>query len=63
LKTSGFNIEDTHLIEIQKIEKLFVMVMVAFTGAYLVGDFLHKYIKPIPIKKHGNKAQSLVKYG
>jgi|GEM_PF-2075067 len=50
LKTSGFNIEDTHLTEIQRIEKLFTMVMVAFTWAYLV-------------KKHGNKAQSLVKYG
>ncbi len=63
LKTSGFNIEDTHLTEIHRIEKLFAMVMVAFALAYLGGDFLHKYIKPIPIKKHGNKAQSLVKYG
>ena len=63
LKTSGFNIEDTHLTEIERIEKLFALVMVAFTWAYLVGDYLHKYIKPIPIKKHGNKAKSLFKYG
>lgn len=59
LKTSGFNIEDTHLTEIERIEKLFALVIVAFTWAYLVGDYLHKYIKPIPIKKHGNKAKSL----
>ncbi len=63
LKTSGFNIEDTHLTEIDRIEKLFALVMVAFSWAYLVGDYLHKYIKPIPIKKHGKKAKSLFKYG
>lgn len=63
LKTSGFNIEDTHLTEIERIEKLFAMVMVAFTWAYLVGVYLDKYIKPIPIKKHGNRAKSLFKYG
>jgi hypothetical protein len=63
LKTSGFNIEDTHLIEIERIEKLLALVMVAFTWAYLVGDYLHRYINPIKIKKHGNKAKSIFKYG
>lgn len=63
LKTSGFNIENTHLTDIERIEKLFALVMVAFTWAYLVGDYLDKYIKPIPIKKHVNKAKSLLKYG
>lgn len=63
LKSSGFNIEDTHLTEIERIEKLFALVLVAFTWAYLVGDYLHRHIKPIPIKKHGNKAKSLFKYG
>jgi hypothetical protein len=63
LKTSGFNIEDTHLTEIDRIEKLFALVMVAFTWAYLVGDYLHKYKKPITVKKHGKKAKSLFKYG
>jgi Transposase DDE domain len=63
LKTSGFNIEDTHLTDIKRIEKLFTLVMIAFTWAYKVGDYLNKYIKPIPIKKHGNRAKSLFKYG
>jgi len=63
LKTSGFNIEDTHLSDIERIEKLFALVLVAFTWAYLVGDFLDKYIKPIPIKKHGKRAKSLFKHG
>lgn len=37
LKTSGFNIEDTHLTDIERIEKLFALVLIAFTWAYLVG--------------------------
>lgn len=63
LKTSGFNIEDTHLSEIERIEKLFALVTVAFAWAYLVGDYLHKYVKPIQVKRHGNKAKSIFKYG
>ncbi len=63
LKTSGFNIEDTHLTDIERIEKLFALVTVAFTGAYGVGDYLYRYVNPIQIKKHGNKGKSIFKYG
>ena len=63
LKTSGFNIEDTHLTDIERIEKLFALVTVAFAWAYVVGDYLHRYVKPIQIKKHGNKAKSIFKHG
>ena len=31
LKTSGFNIEDTHLTDVDRIEKLFALALVAFT--------------------------------
>jgi len=34
LKTSGFNIEDTHLTHIERIEKLFALVTVVFTWAF-----------------------------
>jgi hypothetical protein len=63
LKSSGFNIEDTHLSDIDRIEKLFSIVMVAFAWAYVVGIYLHENVKQIKIKKHGNKAKSLFKYG
>jgi hypothetical protein len=46
-----------------RIEKLFSIVMVAFTWASLVGIHLHKNVKPIRLLKHGNKAKSLLKYG
>lgn len=63
LKTSGFNIEDTHLTDMERIQKLIALVIVAFAWAYILGDYLDQNVKPIPIKKHGNRAKSLFKYG
>ena len=63
MKTSGFNIEDTHLTDIEMIEKLVALVIVAFAWAYVVGDYLNQHIKPIKIKKHGKRAKSIFKYG
>jgi IS4 transposase len=63
LKTSGFNIEDTHLTDIERIEKLLALVLIAFTWSYLAGIYLHENVKPIKTLKHGRKAKSFVKYG
>lgn len=63
LKTSGFNIEKTHLQNLERIEKLVSIIFIAFTWCYLVGIHVHQNIKPIYIKKHGFKAKSLFKYG
>jgi Transposase DDE domain. len=63
LKSSGFNIEDTHLTDIDRIDKLFALVIVAFTWAYIVGIYVHLNIKEIKIKKHGRKQKSLFKQG
>ena len=62
LKSSGFNIEDTHLTEPDRIEKLFALVIVAFAWSYKIGIELDK-IMPIKIKKHGRRAYSFFKYG
>jgi len=62
LKTSGFNIEDTHLTDLDRISRLFSLVLVAFVWAYKVGIYIDS-IRPIKIKKHGRKAKSLFKYG
>jgi len=63
LKSSGFNIEKTHLVDIERIEKLLALVLIAFTWSYLVGIYLHEQVKPIKVKKHGRKEKSLFKYG
>jgi hypothetical protein len=62
MKSSGFDIEKTHLQDIQRIEKLVLLVMVAFVWCYKIGIYLHQ-ISPIAIKKHGRKAKSIFKYG
>jgi hypothetical protein len=62
LKTSGFNIEDTHLTDMDRIAKLLALVIVAFVWAYKAGIYQNK-IRPIKIKKHGRRAKSLFKYG
>jgi len=71
LKSSGFNIEQTHLTDLVRIQKLFTIVMLAFAWAYactlrstsVVGVFINDNVKPIRILKHGRRAKSLLKYG
>lgn len=63
LKSSGFDIENTHLQDVKRIEKLLCLVMIAFVWCYKVGDYLDKCVKAIPIKKHGHRAKSVFKYG
>lgn len=62
-KTSGFNLEDTHVTHLDRLEKLVLLVMLAFTWCYKIGDYIDTEIKPIIIKKHGNRAVSVIKYG
>lgn len=62
MKSSGFDIEKTHLQDPKRIEKLILLIMVAFVWCYKIGIYLHQ-IKPIKIKKHGRKAKSIFKYG
>jgi hypothetical protein len=63
MKTSGFNLEKTHLQDIQRIEKLLLLVMIAFIWCYKIGIYLHENVCRITIKKHGRKAKSIFKYG
>lgn len=62
LKSSGFNFEDTHLTDPERVQKLLALVLIAYTLAFIVGIELDKLI-PIKIKKHGRRAKSLMVYG
>jgi len=62
MRSSGFDIEKTHLQDIDRIQKLVLLIMIAFVWCYKVGILLHKR-DPIQIKKHGRKAKSIFKYG
>lgn len=63
LKSSGFNFEDTHLTDLDRISKLLSIITIAYIWAYCVGIYKDKNIAPIKIKKHGRKAYSFFKYG
>lgn len=63
MKSSGFDIEKTHLTDIDRIKKLILLVMIAFVWAYKLGIYIHLNIKPIIVKKHGRRAKTIFKTG
>lgn len=63
LKSSGFNIEGSHVWDRERMSNLFSNIMIAYVWCYLVGIFIHENIKPIKVLKHGRRAVSLFKYG
>ena len=63
MKSSGFNMEETHLTDLDRLSTLVAIIAIAFVWAYLVGIDKHKNIIPIKLKKHGRRAYSFFKYG
>ena len=63
LKTSGFNIEDTHLKNPDRINRMLVLVSITFVWSYLVGIFRHEQLEQIIVKKHGRRAHSFFAFG
>lgn len=63
LKTRGFNFEDTHLTDYQRIEAMIGLLGLAFAWVVLVGDWISQGGKNIPIKKHGRRAKSMFRTG
>lgn len=62
MKSSGFNIEDTHITDLRKLEKLFAIASIALSVCVIAGEIKNGFI-PIKIKKHGRKLYSLFTYG
>lgn len=62
LKSSGFNLEDTHLKDIYKLDALIALVSLAFIWALKVGHSIHMK-KPIRIKSHGRREKSIFRLG
>lgn len=61
-KSRGFNLEDTHLQDSERLSRLFALLTIALCWAYRTGQWLSEQ-KPIQIKKHGRKAKSIFRYG
>src|SRR5215210_5857364 len=62
LKSRGFCLEETHVTERERLEKLLALLTLAFCWAYIAGVWLAR-TTPIKIKKHGRLAKSLFRHG
>ena len=61
-KTKGFNLEDTHITDPEKLSTLLVVLALAVALSIKNGVAMAR-LKPIPFKKHGRKAWSLFALG
>jgi hypothetical protein len=50
LKSRGFNLEDTHLVDPKRLGRLFALLALAFAWTYRTGELLHEQ-HPIRLKK------------
>lgn len=62
LKTRGFDLEKTHLIHLERLEKLFMVLSLTFSWCFKIGIWQNS-IKAIPLKTHGRRSKSLFRYG
>lgn len=62
LKTRGFRLEDTHLLEAERVSRLLTLLTLAFCWALLSGELLCKE-QPLKKKKHGRLERSVFRVG
>lgn len=64
LKTSGFDIEATHLKQLTKLDTLFTVLAIAFAWAHHIGEWLHDTkTKQLKRKSHLRRGKSFFRHG
>lgn len=63
LKGRGFHFEDMHLTHYFRIKKMMALLAIALAWAHKVGEWQHKRVKPLVIKKHGRLEKNFFRYG
>lgn len=64
LKTTGFDIESTHLKHLHKLDTLFTLLAIAFAWAHHVGEWLHDTgTKLLKRKSHLRREKSFFRHG
>ncbi len=61
-KGRGFNLENTHLTDLDKMKKLVAIFSIAFCWCYKIGIKKNEE-KPIKVKNHGRLSKSLFRLG
>src|SRR5262245_65539079 len=62
LKSLGFNLEDTHLKDAERLSRLLALLALAFTWAFVVGLW-QASVKELKLKKHGYPPKSIFRRG
>ena len=62
MKTRGFNLEQTHITDPERMERLFALVVIAATWAYAVGEWIEQQT-PVKLKKHGRRPVGIFRQG
>lgn len=62
LKSRGFNLEDTHLKDPERLSRLLALLALAFTWAFVVGQW-QASVKELKLKKHGYPPKSIFRLG
>lgn len=63
IKKRGFNLENTHLMDLTRLKKLFAFVSLAFACCLQIGVWKQENKKPMKLKKNGYKPNSFFRYG
>jgi hypothetical protein len=61
-KSRGFRLESTHLFDYERLSRLIALLTIGLCWAFKTGEWLAQE-KPIKVKRHGRKAQSIFRYG
>lgn len=62
MKRRGFNLEDTHLVDSERLSRLVAVLTLTLCWCYKVGVWVDQH-KPIVIKKHQRRACSVIRLG
>ena len=62
-KSRGFNIEQTHIRDLNRVKKLIGLVSISFAFCIIAGIIHHQKTQKIKVKKHGYKATSFFRLG
>jgi Transposase DDE domain len=62
MKSRGFNLEDTHLRDAERLSRLLALLALAFTWAFVVGLW-QANVKELKLKKHGYPPKSIFRRG
>ena len=62
LKSRGFRLEQTHMTDPQRLNKLLALLTIVLCWSYLTGQWRNER-KPLKVKKHGRLAKSVFRYG